>query len=159
MVKQCLSFFKLYFIVNNFEKQYLQYKYCQKVQHSHIEVRGFEDDSDRAEKHYFWPRLWLFLTPFLFPPEKKREEEKVNELAKIVIKGHTFLLDHDSEPMSRIKQARVQAEILYRTLWSLYINIKYNAIWLYLQYFVIICWNFSNCIDFDYITIIFSNNP
>ena len=48
--------------------------------------------SDRAKRHDFWPRLWLFFSPFLFPL-KKREEEKDNELEKIVNKGHAFLLD------------------------------------------------------------------
>ena len=48
---------------------------------------------DLAERYDFWPRLWLFLFPFLFPPKKKREEVKENELTKIVIKGHAFLLD------------------------------------------------------------------
>ena len=51
---------------------------------------------DWAERHDFWPRLWLFFSPFLFPP-KKREEEKENEWAQIVIKGHAFLLDHSNE--------------------------------------------------------------
>ena len=36
---------------------------------------------DRAERHCFWPRLWLY-------------EENENELAKIVIKSHAFQLDH-----------------------------------------------------------------
>ena len=46
---------------------------------------------DRAEGHDFWPRLWLFFSPFVFPPKKKREEEKWR--AKIVIKSRAFLLD------------------------------------------------------------------
>ena len=47
---------------------------------------------DQAERHGIWPRLWLFFPPFLFSP-KKGEDEKENELAIIVIKGHAFLLD------------------------------------------------------------------
>ena len=47
---------------------------------------------DRAERNGFWPRLLLFFSPFLFPP-KKVEDEKENELAKIVMKSHAFLLD------------------------------------------------------------------
>ena len=31
---------------------------------------------------------------FLFPPKKKGGEEEENELAKIVIKGHAFLLNN-----------------------------------------------------------------
>ena len=27
---------------------------------------------DRAERNNFWPQLWLFFSPFLFPPKKKR---------------------------------------------------------------------------------------
>ena len=34
---------------------------------------------DRAERHEFGPRLWVFFFPFLFPPKSKREEEKENE--------------------------------------------------------------------------------
>ena len=49
--------------------------------------------ADRAERHYFWPRLLLFFySPFLFLP-KEREEEKENEEAKILTKSHAFLLD------------------------------------------------------------------
>ena len=32
-----------------------------------------------------------YFSPFLFPP-KKRKEEKENEVAKIMIKSHAFLL-------------------------------------------------------------------
>ena len=49
-------------------------------------------DIDRAKRHDFSPRLWWFFSPFLFTPKRKGEEEKSNELAKIVIKGHAFLL-------------------------------------------------------------------
>ena len=47
---------------------------------------------DRAERHGFYPRLWLFFSPFLFPP-KKRGNKKEEQLAKIVIKSHAFLLN------------------------------------------------------------------
>ena len=30
---------------------------------------------DRAERHEFWPRLWLFFSPFLFPPKKRGEKK------------------------------------------------------------------------------------
>ena len=33
---------------------------------------------------------WLFFPPFLFPPKKKREGEKWNELAKPVIRSFFF---------------------------------------------------------------------
>ena len=33
-----------------------------------------------------------FAYSFLFPPKKKREEEKENEVAKIGIRSHAFLL-------------------------------------------------------------------
>ena len=36
----------------------------------------------------------LLFSPFLFPPKKKREEEKENEFAKIVIKSHVFQTGH-----------------------------------------------------------------
>ena len=39
---------------------------------------------DRSERHEFWPRLWLFFYPFLFPPKKKDGKEKENELAKFM---------------------------------------------------------------------------
>ena len=35
-------------------------------------------EKDRAERHDFCPRLWLFFSPLFFPP-KKSEEEKENE--------------------------------------------------------------------------------
>ena len=37
---------------------------------------------DRAIRHYLQSRLWFFFSPFLFPPKKKREEEKENEFSK-----------------------------------------------------------------------------
>ena len=46
----------------------------------------------RAERHDFWPRLWLFFSPFPYPP-KKEGRRKGEWLAKIVIKSHAFLLD------------------------------------------------------------------
>ena len=48
-----------------------------------IEQKGMTFDHDFG---YFFP--------FSLPPYKKRKREKVNELAKIMIKGHAFLLDH-----------------------------------------------------------------
>ena len=45
---------------------------------------------DQTERHDFWPWLWIFFSPFLFPPKKKREQEKENELATIEIKRHAF---------------------------------------------------------------------
>jgi hypothetical protein len=48
--------------------------------------------SDQSERHEIYPRLWLFFSPFLFPPKKKREEEKENELPKI--KSHAFQTGH-----------------------------------------------------------------
>ena len=36
---------------------------------------------DRAERHDFWPQLWLFFSPFLFPP-KKREKKKRRMVSK-----------------------------------------------------------------------------
>ena len=47
--------------------------------------------TDQAERHGFWPRLWLFFSPFLFPPKKKRRKGEC--IAKIEIKSHDFLLD------------------------------------------------------------------
>ena len=38
-----------------------------------------------------------YFFPFSLPPSKEREEEKENEVAKIVIKSHAFLLDHEEE--------------------------------------------------------------
>ena len=49
-----------------------------------IEQKGMTFDHDFV---FYPPPL------FLFPIKKKREEEKENKLAKIVIKGHAFLLD------------------------------------------------------------------
>ena len=34
---------------------------------------------DRAERHDLKSRLWLFFSPFIFPPKKKREEDKENK--------------------------------------------------------------------------------
>ena len=47
---------------------------------------------DRAERHDFWPRLWLFFSPFLFPL-KKEVRRKGEWMSKSVIKSHAFLLD------------------------------------------------------------------
>ena len=44
----------------------------------------FCHSADRAEKHDFWPRLWLF---YFISHQKKRQEKKR-------IKSHAFLLDH-----------------------------------------------------------------
>ena len=38
-------------------------------------------------------KAWLLTTTFPFPNIKKRDEEKENKVAKIVIKSHAFLLD------------------------------------------------------------------
>ena len=54
---------------------------------------------DRAERHDFWPRLWLFFPPFIFPPKKKREGKRRmksknrDQKAFDGKKGMTF--DHD----------------------------------------------------------------
>ena len=32
--------------------------------------------SKRAERHDFWPRLWLFSSSFLFPPKKEGSEKE-----------------------------------------------------------------------------------
>ena len=48
---------------------------------------------DRAERLDFWPLLWLFSSPFLFPP-KKEERRKREWIAKNLIKSPAFLLDH-----------------------------------------------------------------
>jgi hypothetical protein len=40
----------------------------------------------------------VILSPFLFPPRKRREEEKKNEIAKIVIKTHAFQTGHFLAP-------------------------------------------------------------
>ena len=47
----------------------------------------------QAERHDFWPRLWLFSSPFLFRPIKQGRR-KGEWIAKIVIKIHAFLLDN-----------------------------------------------------------------
>ena len=44
----------------------------------------------RTERHAFLSRLWLFFSPFLFPPKKRGVEETENELAKIVLKIYVF---------------------------------------------------------------------
>ena len=50
---------------------------------------------DQSERHDFWPRLWLLFSSFLFPHLlKKREEEKENEVVKIVIKINAFQTGH-----------------------------------------------------------------
>ena len=36
---------------------------------------------------------WLFLTPFFFPLKKKREEEKENKVAKLVLNCLFFRID------------------------------------------------------------------
>ena len=46
--------------------------------------------------------LVILFPHFLFPPEKRREEEKENELAKNVIKGQVFMLD-----LSKIQSAKI----------------------------------------------------
>ena len=43
--------------------------------------------------HDLKSRLWLFFSPFLFPP-KKEGRRKGELIAKIVILSHAFLLDH-----------------------------------------------------------------
>ena len=48
---------------------------------------------DWAERYDVWPRLWLFLSPFLNPSKKERRR-KGEWLGKIVIKRHTVLLDY-----------------------------------------------------------------
>ena len=47
---------------------------------------------DRVERHDFWPRLWVFFPPFLFPP-KKEGRRKGAWIEKLLIKSHAFLLD------------------------------------------------------------------
>ena len=47
---------------------------------------------DRAERHDFWPQLWLFLSPFSLP-SWKNGRRKGERIAKIVINSHAFLLD------------------------------------------------------------------
>ena len=43
---------------------------------------------------------WLFLTIFLFPPKKKREEQKENEVAKPVL-NHFFRIDSKFTPIKK----------------------------------------------------------
>ena len=56
--------------------------------------------SRSSRRAWLWPRHCLFFSPFLF--SQKREEEKENELAKIVIKSHVFLIDHPSIQSTKI---------------------------------------------------------
>ena len=57
-----------------------------------IEQKGITFDHDFA---------YYFSLNFLLPPKKMREEEKEKKLAKIVIKGHAFLLDRLSAQILR----------------------------------------------------------
>ena len=57
---------------------------CNTIKMNRIEQKGITFDHDFG---------YSLISPFLFPPKKKREEQQENELAKIVIKGHAFLLD------------------------------------------------------------------
>ena len=52
---------------------------------------------DRAERYDLKSRLWLFFSPFLFPP-KKQGERKGEWIGKIVILSHAFMLDLYREP-------------------------------------------------------------
>ena len=36
-------------------------------------------NEDRAERHDFWSRFWLFILLFLFPPGRKRKGKKENQ--------------------------------------------------------------------------------
>ena len=48
---------------------------------------------DDPERHDLKLRLWLFFSPFLFPP-KKEGRRKGECIAKIVILSHAFLDHH-----------------------------------------------------------------
>jgi len=56
-----------------------------------IEQKGMTFDHD----------LLLFFPLFPLPPRKRGRKKKENELAKIVIKGHVFLLDLGSETIAK----------------------------------------------------------
>ena len=49
---------------------------------------------NRAERYDFWPRLWLFFSPFLFPPKKrgknKRRMNRKNRDQKSCLSVHSF---------------------------------------------------------------------
>ena len=47
---------------------------------------------DRAERYDLKSRLWIYFSPFLFPP-KKRGKRKKRMNSKIVMLSHAFLLD------------------------------------------------------------------
>ena len=32
---------------------------------------------DQTKRHDFWPRLWLFFSSFLFPPEKRGKKKRI----------------------------------------------------------------------------------
>ena len=72
--------------------------------------RYFESKSNklaRKDKFYRLSRkAWLLTTTLVFPLfsnslVKKREEEKENEVAKIVIKDHAFLLDQVNKNLTQ----------------------------------------------------------
>ena len=39
-------------------------------------TKPYYQKKDRADRHDFWPRLWLFSSPFLFPPRKRGEKKR-----------------------------------------------------------------------------------
>ena len=44
-----------------------------------IYLQYLDPNTDRAERHDFWPRLWLFYFPFLFPPKiRGKKKRKMN---------------------------------------------------------------------------------
>ena len=51
---------------------------------------------DRAERHDFWPPLWLFSSPFLFPPKnrgkKKRRMNSKNLVLKSCLSARSFMI-------------------------------------------------------------------
>ena len=55
-----------------------------------VQIVFFCANMDWAERHDSWPRLWLFFSPFLFPPKKKEGRRKDEWIAKIVIKVIPF---------------------------------------------------------------------